>query len=426
MENIRVVLPEKYDLVTGDTFQLFYRGVVDAPNPFAYDILAVCPVGRNYPRYFEFTPDAEGEYSLKIYVYDAGKVLLGCGETKLVVKKPVSPRKNTNILCIGDSLTAGGQWVGETYRRLTAKDGEPEGYGLENINFIGGCGTEAGYEAFGGWKWESFTSTSFDGIWVVSMGHIKTNDDQHSIWEDEDGNRWQLETISPDMIKFMRHTKHNGVMKKGTYLTHVSGAHKTESILIEDSFDEGVSPFLCKETKTIDFKKYCEKHGYSGIDAVYILLGFNGLHEAKVRLCDYCSKIIDDAKKLVDIIHSDYPEAAVKVIGVQVPSVTGGMAQYGAKLPYADTYGMTRFSMDIGIAYENWTKEEGYRDFMEYINLAGQFDADYSYPSAPKSVNVRSKQTETVGTNGLHPTNEGYMQVADAVLRNMVHMLDKR
>ena len=42
MDAIRVVLPKKNDLVVGDTFQLFYRGVVEAPNPFCYDILAVC------------------------------------------------------------------------------------------------------------------------------------------------------------------------------------------------------------------------------------------------------------------------------------------------------------------------------------------------------------------------------------------------
>lgn len=305
-------------------------------------------------------------------------------------------------------------------------DGEPKGYGLSNISFIGNCGENAGYEAFGGWKWESFFSTSFDGSWVVSMGHIKTPDDQHSIWEDEDGNLWQMETLASDMIKFMRHTKHDGVMKKGTYLTHVRGAKDTEKILIEDSFDEGVSPFLDKETKTIDFKKYCKNHGYDGIDAVYILLGYNGLHESKVPLSEFCKKIVDDGKTLVDMIHRDYPEAKVKVIGVQVPSVTGGMAQYGAKLPYCDTYGMTRFAMDLGLSYEAWTKEEGYCDFMEYINLSGQFDSDHVFPEAPKCVNVRCKQTEMVGTNGLHPNLEGYLQVADAVVRNMVKMLGER
>ena len=41
-DKMRVILPEKYDLVVGDTFQLFYRGVVEAPNPFYYNIVSYC------------------------------------------------------------------------------------------------------------------------------------------------------------------------------------------------------------------------------------------------------------------------------------------------------------------------------------------------------------------------------------------------
>ena len=55
MEKVNVYLPKKFDLVVGDTFQMFYRGIIDSPNPYIYDILAVCEKGRNCPRYFEFT-----------------------------------------------------------------------------------------------------------------------------------------------------------------------------------------------------------------------------------------------------------------------------------------------------------------------------------------------------------------------------------
>ena len=426
MENIRVVLPQKYDLVVGDTFQLFFRGVVEAPNPFFYDILAICEKGRNCPRYFEYLPEEEGEYPLTIYVYDANKTLLGKGETLLCVKKPRSPKNQRNILCIGDSLTAGGQWVGEAYRRLTDTDGAPQGSALTNVNFIGNCKTgNAGYEAFGGWRWDSFTSTSFDGIWIVSMGHIRTNYDQHSIWKAEDGNLWHMETIRCDMIKFMRVGKHTGMLTKNTWLEHVSGAQNTDRIFIEDTMNETVSPFLDKETKTIDFQKYCKKNGYDGIDAAYVLLGYNGLHESKVPLREYCKTIIADAKVLVDLLHRDYPKAMVKVCGLIVPSVTGGMSQYGAKLPYCDDYGMTRFVMDLNLAYEEWTKEDGYRDFMEFVNISGQFDTDYSLPFEERPVNIRSKITERFGTNGLHPSFEGYMQIADALFRNMVSYLQE-
>ena len=134
---VRVVLPKKYDLVVGDTFQLFYRGIIEAANPFCYDILSLCEVGRNYPRYYEYTPDKEGEYTLEITVYSNDKRVLARGETKLCVCSAKSaPKKPVNILCIGDSLTSRGLWVREAHRRLSENGGEPQGHGFAGFNFI--------------------------------------------------------------------------------------------------------------------------------------------------------------------------------------------------------------------------------------------------------------------------------------------------
>ena len=76
----------------------------------------------------------------------------------------------------------------------------------------------------------------------------------------------------------------------------------------------------------------------------------------------------------------------------------------------------------MNLASIEWAKEPQYSDFMEYINRSGQFDSDYGYPKATKPVNVRSSYKEFLDINGLHPTNEGYMQIADAAFRSMVHL----
>lgn len=39
---------------------------------------------------------------------------------------------------------------------------------------------------------------------------------------------------------------------------------------------------------------------------------------------------------------------------------------------------------------------------------------------ADKIVNSRSAKTEKVGTNGVHPSTEGYYQIADVVYRNVI------
>ena len=427
MDKIRVVLPQKYDLVTGDTFQLFYRGVVEAPDPFCYDILAVCEKGKNFPRYFEFLPEEPGEHKLTIYVYGPDRTLLGQGQTLLKVAQPVSPARQLNVLCFGASMVAGGQWASEAYRRLTAEDGQPAGLGLENISFIGTKEKNgAGYEGYGGWRWDSYFSTRVDDFWVICEGHDKDETDQHSLWLDEKGNLWKLETIVPGYLKFVREGGHKSDMPSVGKLQHYANAVHKENVEIDRSFPENISPFMDPERQVIDFRSYCERHGFGAIGAVYVLLGWNGLGNVKVPWREHCQKIVADAKQVIDLLHRDYPQAQVRILGLPVPSVRGGTgANYGARLPYCDDYGLTRYVMDLNLAYEAWALEPEYCEFMEFINVSGQFDTDYNMPSADKPVNTRNKRKERVDTNGVHPAEEGYMQIADAVFRNMVHLCGK-
>ena len=139
-----------------------------------------------------------------------------------------------------------------------------------------------------------------------------------------------------------------------------------------------------------------------------------------------CRELVNKGKEFVRLLRKDYPNARVRIMGLLLCSVNGGVGtSYGAQLPCCDDYGTARFVMALNQAYEAWTKEPEYRDFMEFVNLSAQFDVDNNMPSMLKPVNTRSKQTEVIGTNGAHPLLEGYLQIADAVYRDMVHMLQE-
>lgn len=426
MEKINVVLPEKFDLVVGDTFQLFFRGIIEAVNPYVYDILAVCEKGHNYPRYFEFTPEKEGTHKLTVTVYDNDKEMLGSGETMLCVHEAKkSPEKEVNILCIGDSLTAGGIWPQEAHRRLTEADGTPCGHGFSCFNFIGTQKLgKTGYEGYGGWTWGTYIirgREQFAAVWI-ECDHNKTADDQHSTWVDADGNLWQLETIEQGKLKFNRVMNVNPKPEAGSVIRHEKNAVNTEDILIKSSEYEISNPFWSDETGGLDFVDYCKRLNVPQIDAAYILLTWNGLWGAHgEQPWKYSADKVRNGKIFVDALHEQYPNAKIKIMGVQVPSVTGGNgANNGAERPYSDDYGLTKYVFALNRAYEEWANEEKYRDFLEFINVSGQFDSEYNMPYAEKPVNVRSKVTEMLGTNGLHPSTEGYLQIADAAYRNMV------
>lgn len=428
-DTIRVVLPESYDLVVGDTFQLFYRGVVEAPDPYCYDILAVCPKGRNYPRYFELTPEEPGEYPLSVSVYDAGKRLLGRGETTLRVTAPMAPERDVHILCLGDSLTAGGQWPEEAKRRLTETGGVPGGHGFENIFFEGTCRRgETKYEGYGGWTWGCYCETKRNYIWV-NCRHNKTLQDQHSLWQDENGETWVLETLEQNRLKFnpaYPYAPARGIPKGGE-LVHGGYAIHPEPIQIESCHMEAGSPLVDPETGCLDVAAYCRRNEIPKLDAVYILLGLNGwgaAWEAGMDEKAFAQQNVRDGKVLVAAFRKAFPEIRIRILGLMGCCVRGGCGtSYGARMPYCDDYGTYRLTMEMNLAYEAWAKEPEYRDFTEFINLSGQVDSENNMALEEKPVNTRSAKKELIGVNGAHPLLEGYLQIADAAYRNMIRLL---
>lgn len=345
-DKINVFLADQYELVVGDTFQLFYRGVMQAVNPYNYHILVKCNVGNAYPRYFEYTPDKEGEYKLEIFVYDNNHNLLGKDSTKLIVKNAVEPKEMINVLCIGDSLTGGGYWPKESYRRLTQSDGTPIGNGLSNINYIGTktvnvSGNIVGFEGYGGWQWSTFLSNK--------------------------------------------------------------------------------SPFYDTELGEINFTSYCERNGFEDIDVVNILLTWNGQSAYKTNY-SLTSDHFKNAQILIDQIHKEYPNAIIRCMGIQMPSQNGGTGyNYGASGSYSDAYSILVTALYYNKTLEEMCKLDKYKDFVKYVDVAAQFDTDYNMPSKNKPVNTRNPLTETFGTNGVHPSTNGYYQIGDAAYRSMIH-----
>lgn len=162
---IVVSLADEYTLIVGDNFQLFYRSVVQAPDPYGYYIKLEGKVGHAYNRYYEFKPEEKhiGTHTLKLSVCDANGVEYGSDTTTLnVVKSKVDASENVtkNILCIGDSLTANGVWVAQGIKRYKEA-------GYTNVKTLGSMtkilnGVTVNYEGNSGWQWSSYITGAKD------------------------------------------------------------------------------------------------------------------------------------------------------------------------------------------------------------------------------------------------------------------------
>ena len=120
-----IMLPESYDLVVGDKFQLFFRSVIKCYGDYQrFGINCICPKGTFYPDYFEYTPEEGDEvassYTLTIVLRDLHGKYIAQKQTKLNIHKvPTFDSATTKNLCVfGDSLTSSGTWAAEGIRRL--------------------------------------------------------------------------------------------------------------------------------------------------------------------------------------------------------------------------------------------------------------------------------------------------------------------
>lgn len=431
MKTKLLYLAKNYDLVVGDKFELFYRGVIRSMNPYKYYIHVSCMKGRPYPRYYTYTPtDAEvGDYPLTISLYDDFGELIEQASTTLHVVKPVAPKKMMNILCFGDSLTFNGVWPYEGYRRFTKTEGEPAGLGFSNtLNLIGTMKKdEIGYEGYGGWQWRHFVTneavSTTSSVWIETESHMLDENDQHSAWKSNNLN-WILESIEEKRLKFKRGVGNYSCLPTiGDEFVHVDGAKHRESIKVSKYYFEKGNPFYDEEMDGPNFKKYCLDNGFTGIDYVYILLTWNGQY---VPFNNDFSHYEPFIKAILDRIHKDYPKCKVRLIGIQSPSINGGIAaNYGASGPYSDVFGEVTTAYNYNEYLESLCERDEYKEFCRYIDMKAQFDVEYNMPAIDTKVNARSDVMEKVGTNGVHPTMAGYLQIGDVFYRTLVSDMEK-
>lgn len=410
---------KKINAVVGDTLQIFNRGISKVIDTKDYDFRMYCRYGSSYPRYFEYTPASNntGKQHLYVNLCNIGGQSLALRHIELnVVAKPSSPSSAKNILILGDSLTQAGIWPHETDERLTSSrtktDTMPAGLNLSNINFIGSMensGTH--YFGVGGWGWGSYATEGapafrfqVTGVSTIVKGAVYSNNGHnYTIMENNTtgGNGNILASVS---------SATDTPTTSGT-LTKVSGSGDS-SITFTSAAADQQNPLW--NGSGISFSSYLTRLGASSLDYVLFLLGWNDI---KPDQTDF-QAIGTNIASILSQLHAEYPTAKAAVIGLQVPSLDGGMgANYGASGGYSDTFGMMRAAFNYNEYLQGLAESETYNSFLSYIDLASQFDSENNMPKSAVQVNTRNVSTEMRGTNGIHPDTSGQYQIADVAYR---------
>lgn len=464
---VEIRLAKRYELVVGDTFQLFFSGIVKCQNVHNYIVFCygdnALSTSRNWPRYWEFTPSSAnvGEHTLHVEIRDNNGKIMTSGETTINVNPIPSfdTSKTVNCLFFGASLLNGGHIAGEAVRRIIGGSGSytPEPTPVNNLtlktfgafkNTINGC--EVNTEAYGGWTRASFlsstgTSSTVNGIMVtLSSAHGYEKDTvQKSIWVDNNNKNWELEDLpSTTTIKFNRGSGNNAAQSATQLPKTLHCESLSLDITVSSAKRESGNPFYNDETSKVDFNYHADKYGATnGYDIAYCITTYNGINIANpgtenrnADIKTYAeSNINNNVKKLLNILHEQMPNCKFIMPGISLPSSQGGIpSNYTSNMFFGNPRKMKCYVFEYNKYLEEMCNSDEYKDWVYFCDYKAQFDAEYGYPKGTRPVNVRSSsisptsfQNEEIDTNGIHPSNAGKYQMADATYRTMIAILNK-
>lgn len=438
-------LPEQYDLVVGDTFELFYKGIACCVNSDAFDYKLSFSDGKNrghnYSRKYVWKPEEKdvGVHTLTISARDNLGKIVDTETVKLnVVNKPTSPTEERVYLFVGASDCANGTWPREVIRRLTASKSTIVGTadttltcdGITNIKTIGtnkstDSNPDVYYEGYGGWSFTSYTTAyTARPYFVYILGDFSSLElSQHSFYKDANNALWKLESIEESRIKLIAvkevggnvDTSRKEIPASGE-LTKVSSAGANDDAKIKYTATakaEG-NPFWSTEKNRNDFKAYAQKHGVEKIDEVIVNLVWNSSTSTP-------EQYIQGARAFVDGVLADFPDCHITIVTGRIPGRDGMGANYGITWPYFEKIENTTFAFQRALI--DLANEEQYGDRVSIIGMAALVDTDNVFPTTNTPINNRVPEKVPVNSNALHPNVEGHYQFADAIYRHLVTRL---
>ena len=416
-------LPKQYDLVVGEPFELFFRGIVNSVSIDTYDFELFYDDGKNrgkgFSRKYYFVPEESdlGAHTLHIRLYNnEGEVMDEATCVINVVNPPVSPEEERVVLLVGASDASPGVWPSEVGRRLLGTGGEPAGLGLHNISFIGSRERDGiRYEGYGGWNFRSYITDNKRDDFMILSGDFSDKDpavDQHSSYRDENGLLWKLETITPTNMKIISHNA-LGVLPStaGGRLVHATGGENLGDIVYTSAERADANPFWDAERGSNNFHAYAARFGKTKIDEIVVTLTWNSFAwptEAYERAM----------RGFIASVHAEFPECHITLVGGLFPSRDGFGQNYGISWPWFTRLATLRTFDEIreGIALEDPAH-------LSFLNFASRYDVDYNGIYAEFPANNRNQTPITLGSNGLHIGPGGSKQLSDAIFTHLATRL---
>lgn len=386
------------------------------------------------------TPSADANSTISYQFED-------CLGRKSDMKKSYSvvspPNKEVlNILCVGDSFTDIGTYVG-----TIKEDIEEDGITVNQIGNMGINGKR--HEARSGGTWDFVTTRQGRAIIVDVAGvtNAPTTGYPGTTYQDENGFKWSVRGVILDssgngklvLGNFNVDNNYGGttsgtttdadaaadaIPMSGT-LTKTANAStgsttSSGDATISYSAVEKIyyNPFWNPGTEELDFAYYIAKWGYNPPDVVVFSLGYNDVGANKYHTVSSLAGIVTKAKTAVDRMHADYPDAKI-VLNVNPMGYSGNTSNEILESMRANNQ---------AAYYEALVETFGEStDYSAYLAVCPSFmfvDREEAYNTKTVTIGRRISKTITTTGDSTHCNVGGMNQIADAIVPYIYYLIN--
>ena len=171
---------------------------------------------------------------------------------------------------------------------------------------------------------------------------------------------------------------------------------------------EGVHPFWNPTDESFSWSYYKSNSGLNP-DGVQIFLGTNELSWESADV------YAENMKTLVDIIREDDPEIPIFIVLPPIWGDQNGMGVQQSSDGFASNVGRYKYDQDIKFIEGAKALYETLKEYdrLYFVPITQCHDSEYNYGAVETPVNPRATQTELMPEQAVHPTKQGYEQMAD-------------
>lgn len=413
-----IVLPKKIYLSKGKEANIYKKAII-LSNPLL-DNIDINTNGEGesrtigYPKLISFNTQNATTNIINLY---AKKDLLVISKIEREFINVDINVGDLTILSLGDSFTDIANWI-----KALKEDLEEDGVNLSLIGMKNK--TYKNESQTGGTLQNSFLISRGDAYLLSVNGFIETNNttDGYGATKYKDSNnnqytfngRWVDE--NGDGYVRIAPISHENIPPQNSVLTKVGGIG-LETINYSNVEIIDLNPIWDKETEALSVKKYIEKIGYSINGKFILIVQFSFNDNGRYYNTKTIQENIDSFKKLIELFHSEYPNAYI-IIGIE-PSTAliGGNRNYNN----AVNYQRARMEFAKSIIYE--FDNEIY-DYV-YINPGYAFvdtENGFSYTEIALSERFPNVLTKSV-SDGTHCNEAGMFQLGDSYRAIVRHIL---